>query len=305
MLLRGIDTNLIVALHALLHERNVTRAAKSVGLGQSAMSHALSRLRAHFDDALLVKAGRSMVLTERAVSLILPVEIAISHFERVFVHEEKFDPRTADRTFRIVATDNLEFYLLPKLVALLEREAPKVALRVHQLAHDWPGALQRGDADLKLGRKYKIASGLRSQDLLEERFVCVVRKDHPLASRRALTLAEYAGLLHVVVSPSAGLGDVASGYVDALLSKHGLERRIVLTVPHFLVAPFVVAANDVVLTASERLLAPFRRSLGLRTVALPLRLANYKLTQVWAERSHDDQGHQWLRQAIARTLTTA
>jgi len=305
MLLRGIDANLIVALRALLHERNVTRAAKSVGLGQSSMSHALARLRAHFDDALLVQVGRAMVLTERGKSLISPVELAVSQLERVFLRTEKFDPRTAERTFRIVGTDNLELYLLPKLMLLLAREAPKIDLRVHHLPQNWVDVLERGEADLKLGRKYKIDPSLRSQDLLDERFVCVLRKGHPLAVRPRLTLAEYVGLSHVLVSPSAGLADAAAGPVDAILSKQGLERRIALTVPDFLVAPFVVAANDLALTVSERLAASFERSLKLRLVELPIRLAAYKLTQVWAERAHDDDGHRWLRDAIVRALSDA
>jgi len=305
MLLHGIDTNLIVALRALLQEGNVTRAAKKVGLGQSSMSHALARLRAHFDDPLLVQAGRTLVLTERAKALIGPVELAIAQFERVFLSRDAFDPRTSGRTFRIVATDNLELYLLPKLMAVLAREAPFVDLRFYRLPSNWTEALQRGDCDLKLGRKYAIDPSLHGQDLLEERFVCVLRKGHPLAGRKRLTLAEYAGLSHVVVSPSAALGDPATGLVDELLRKHGAKRRIALSVPNFLVAPFVIAANDLALTVSARLSGSFERSLRLRVVDLPVRLATYTLNQVWAERAHEDEGHRWLRQTIARTLAAA
>ncbi len=109
MLLHGIDTNLIVALRALLAERNVTRAAKNVGLSQSSMSHALARLRAHFGDPLLVQVGRSMVLTERAKSLVGPVETAVSQLERVVLRGEPFDPARSKRTFRIMTKDNLAF----------------------------------------------------------------------------------------------------------------------------------------------------------------------------------------------------
>ncbi|WP_394828189.1 LysR family transcriptional regulator [Pendulispora albinea] len=300
-----MDMNLIVALRALLHARNVTRAAKSVGLSQSSMSHALGRLRAHFDDALLVKVGRSMVLTELGKSLIPSVDSAVAQLERVFVRREKFDPLTAERTFHIVGTDNLELYLLPRLMALLAREAPKIDLRVHRLPDDWVSVLERGDADLKLGRKYKIAPTLRSQDLLEERLVCVVRKGHPIANKKRLTAAEYAALAHVVVAPWLALGSPAVSVVDEALLKHGLERRVVLTVPNFLVAPFVVAQNDLALTVSERLTRTFERSLKLEIIELPIRLAHYKLTQVWAERANDDDGHQWLRQTIVRALSNA
>src|SRR5262249_28735626 len=160
----------LIPLRALLQERNVTRAARRVGLSQSSMSHALARLRAHFDDALLVQAGRHLVLTERAKALIEPVEQATAKLERVFLHHERFDPRTSRRLFRIVSTDNLALYLFPRLVALLSKEAPGIAIRVEQLPADWVEPLQSGEIDLKLGRKYPIAAGLRSQQLFEERF---------------------------------------------------------------------------------------------------------------------------------------
>ncbi len=300
MLLRGIDTNLIVALRALLHERNVTRAAKVSGVGQSSMSHALARLRAHFDDALLAQVGRSMVLTERGKALIEPVDLAVAQLERVFLQQEVFDPTTSERVFRIATTDNLELYVLPKLVALLAKEAPNIDLRMHHLTPDWMEALQKGDVDLKLGRKYKLPSGFHSQDLLTERFSCVVRRGHPMVGR--LTASQYAELSHVVVAPMLGHREVLRSQVDVLLERKSLRRRVVLTVPHFLVALFVVASSDLVLTASERLLSSFAEALELQTVELPLRLSTYKLTQVWAERAHRDQAHQWLRAAIVRAV---
>src|SRR5689334_23049806 len=107
MSLRGIDTNLVVTLHALLGERSVTRAARRLRLGQSAVSHALARLRVQFDDPLLVQVGRHMVLTERAKSLSAPVQEAVARLEALFLHSEPFDPRTTRRSFRIAATDNL------------------------------------------------------------------------------------------------------------------------------------------------------------------------------------------------------
>ena len=124
MQLHGVDTNLIIALRALLVHQNVTRAAKEVGLSQSSMSHALSRLRAHFDDPLLVPAGRALALTERGKNLMAPVAEAVAHLERVFAPAERFDPRTSHRVFRIAATDNLELYVLPRLAAALQKRRP-------------------------------------------------------------------------------------------------------------------------------------------------------------------------------------
>ena len=298
MLLAGIDTNLIVALRALLVRQNVTRAAKDVGLSQSSMSHALARLRAHFDDPLLVPVGRTLVLTERAKSLAQPVADAVAHLERVFTHAEPFDPRTSQRVFRIAATDNVILYLLPRLAALLQETAPGIDLRVTSLPDAWIPQLERGEIDLKLGRKYALPAGLDSQDLSDERFACVVRLGH--RARRKLTVQQFAALDHLSIEPTAAPTAEPFNQIDEHLRALGLRRRIRMTVPHFLVAPFVVASSDLVLTAPVRLLAPFIDRLELRELALPLELRGYKLSQVWARRSRDDDAHRWLRETIAQ-----
>jgi DNA-binding transcriptional LysR family regulator len=302
MALKNVDANLLVALHALLGEKNVTRAAKRVGREQSSMSHALGRLRDHFGDPLLVPAGRAMVLTERARSLVAPVEAAVAQLERVFAASEAFDPRTSSRAFHIAATDNLEIYLLPRLVALFADEAPSMDLHFYHLPIDWREALARGDLDLKLGRGYELPAGLHAESLLEERRVGVVRAGHALTGAR-LSLEQYTRLSHVIVSPAAEPGAAIGDGVDAILAQRGLARRIAVSVPHFLVAPHVVATSDLVLTVSERLVTPLLGPLGLRVVALPIKLRSYPLTQVWAERAHHDPAHEFLRSAVRRALS--
>ncbi|PTL75834.1 LysR family transcriptional regulator [Vitiosangium sp. GDMCC 1.1324] len=297
MNLGGIDTNLVVALHALLSERNVTRAARRVGLGQSAMSHALARLRDWFRDPLLVRVGRQMVLTERAQALLGPAASAVSSLERVFQQPEPFEPRTSSRVFRIASTDNLELYALPRLAAILAKEAPNVDLRFHHLPKDWMTALERGDFELKLGRQYPIAPTLREEELFRDQLICVVRRGHPLAGTR-LTLRQYAAASHVLISP----GETARSTIDELLAQRGLQRRIAITVSHFLVAPFVVAASDHLLTIPSRLVEAVAPALRLETVTAPLRTEAYTMTQVWAERSESDAGHRWLRNALRRAI---
>jgi DNA-binding transcriptional LysR family regulator len=300
MQLRAVDTNLIVALRALLVHQNVTKAAKDVGISQSSMSHALGRLRAHFDDPLLVPAGRELVLTERGKSLVEPVAEAVARLERVFSRAEPFNPRTSKRTFRIASTDNVELYVLPQLAAILQKSAPGIEVRVCALPENWVMALQRGDIDLKLGRKYAVPDALESQELSQEQFCCVVRRGHPAPSKPSLR--EFAELDHLLISPTAAPTSEPLGYIDMVLAKQGLGRRVVLTVPHFLVAPFIVASSDLVLTAPVRLLHPFAKLLRLRRIELPLKLGGYKLSQVWAARSSDDEAHRWLRSIIAKTL---
>jgi DNA-binding transcriptional LysR family regulator len=173
---------------------------------------------------------------------------------------------------------------------------------VSALAPDWPAALQRGEIDLKLGRKYPVSGPLESQELSEEQFACVVRRAHPAPARP--NIDEYAALDHVVVTPAPVTGAEPAGHIDAVLAREGRRRRIVMTVPHFLVAPFVAASSDLALTAPARLLAPFITALHLRQLKLPIKLAGYRLSQVWAARSREDQGHRWLRTVVARALAS-
>jgi DNA-binding transcriptional LysR family regulator len=132
----------------------------------------------------------------------------------------------------------------------------------------------------------------------------VVARDHPLRKRR-ITLAEYAGLRHLTFVAGTPGSELAASSIDERLRDHGLGRRVIMTVEHLLVAPFVVAGSDLALTASSRIVEPFVRSLRLRRLALPIALRSYGLSQVWAERVDQDAGHQWLRRTVAAVLRDA
>jgi DNA-binding transcriptional LysR family regulator len=301
MQLSGIDMNLLVALQALLVHRCVTRAGREIGLSQSSMSHALARLRAHFKDSLLVPVGRELVLSERAKNLIEPVADAIARLERVFGTVEPFDPTTSRRRFRIASTDCLALCVLPQLAAILQQTAPGIEVRVCALHDGWIGSLERGDLDLKLGPKCpQLPTSFESQDLLDQQLACVVRGGHTAPAK--LSVREYAQLDHLVVAPTGPASVEPSDPIDEVLERQGLKRRIIMTVPHFMVAPFVVASSDVVLTAPERVLSSSIKSLGLRRLELPLKLTGYTLSQVWAARANEDEAHHWLRATIAGLL---
>ena len=148
-------------------------------------------------------------------------------------------------------------------------------------------ALVNGDVDLKLGRQYSLPPSFHSEQLFEERFVCVVRRDHPFRSARP-TLTEFAALSFLEVVPTGSAGLEPPGFVTELLAQQGLQRRVALTVPHFLVAPSVVAASDLALVVSARMIRPYVAPLRLRTLRLPLHLPGYRLTQVWAFAGNSD-----------------
>ncbi len=297
MNLQSVDTHLVVALHALLSERSVTRAARRSGVTQPSMSHALARLRAVFDDPLLVQTGRHMTLSVRASELLPKVNAAVERLNAVFGPREPFDPTVSERTFRLVATDNLELLLFPKLARTLSDQAPRVKLRCRNIPSDWSERLRRGEFDLKLGRGGAVPEGCRATRLARETLVCMMRRGHP-ASKKPLTIARYATLSHLVIAPH---GDERTK-IDILLADQGLERHVAMTVSHFLVAPFIIAESDLILTVSARVANVLARKLGHIIRACPIAPAGYDLTMVWPASAEFDRGHTWLRSAVERAV---
>jgi DNA-binding transcriptional LysR family regulator len=295
--LGSVDLNLLVVLDALLVERNVTRAAARVGITQSAASHALARLRTLTDDELLVRGREGMVPTARAEALTGPVRRALDEIARALAPARPFDPKTATGKVRIGTSDYAELVLLPRLVQRLAVEAPGIDLRATMLGDDL-SVLSTGELDLAITpfRAGDERAGLYAKRLLDETFVCVVRKGHPLAGKR-LTLARYAAAHHALISPRGKEG----GIVDAALAREGLSRRVVVAVPHFLIAPHIVARTDLVLTLAKRIASVVAEPLGLVVLPLPpeVRVDGFVLSAVWHERTQAEPMQRWVRGVIA------
>jgi DNA-binding transcriptional LysR family regulator len=293
--LASLDLNLLVALDALLEERNVTRAARRTGLSQSAMSHALARLRSLVGDPLLVRGKGGMVATARAETLALPIRRALEGIILALQPPEPFMPKTARLAVRIATSDYGELVLLPKLVRRLEREAPHVDLRLVPHTGDSVGPLVDGAVDLIVApiRQADEAQGVLAKKLFDERFVCTVRRGHPL-SKKKLTLARFAAASHALIAPRGREGSLA----DESLSRMGLSRRVALTLPHFLVAPHVVAASDLVLILAARVAAQLAKPLGLVVLPPPkeLGLSGFRVSAIWHERTQHDPAHRWVRE---------
>lgn len=296
--LEGLDLNLLVALRALLAERHVTRAAARVGLSQPAMSHALARLRELLGDPLLVRTPSGMRPTARAEAMAGPLDRALEDLSRVLASPAPFEPSRSTRKFRIATSDYIELVLLPRLLARIWSEAPGVDVRVTSHTGDAGEALAEARVDLAIGPFGEFGSdepqGLRLQRILADRFVCVVREDHPVVKKR-LSLDDFVSLPHALVSPRGVTGSV----VDTALASLGKKRRVAIEIPHFLVAPHVVRETDVVLTLAQRVAQALTPLLGLRQVAPPLELPGFSMSMVWHDRQHDDPAHTWLRRMIA------
>ena len=302
--LEGIDLNLLVALRALLAERHVTRAAARVGLSQPAMSHALARLRELLGDALLVRTPSGMQPTARAAAMTLPLARALEDLGRVLASPEAFEPSRSTHKFRIATNDYMELVLFPRLLARLWREAPGVDVRVRNHGVRTHDDLAESRVDLAMGVTGQFGTpdpptGIRVQRLVSERFVCIVREDHPTVKKR-LSLDEFVSLPHALVAPRGESGSV----VDTALARLGKKRRVAVEVPHFLVAPHVVRETDVVLTVAARVASCLGPLLGLRQLAPPLELDGFSMSMVWHERQHADPAHSWLRGLVAAVAKT-
>jgi DNA-binding transcriptional LysR family regulator len=302
--LASLDLNLIVALDALIEERSVTRAADRVGITQSAMSHALARLRTLTGDALLVRGSGAMVATARAEALAPPIRRALDEVARALRSPGPFDPKTARQKVRIYTSDYGEVVLLPGVVRRLQRDAPGIDLRLGAHVDDHVGVLGSGAVDLVIApvRPRDEAPGIFSKKLFDETFVCVVRKGHPLAAKK-LTLARFAAASHALIAPRGKEGS----FVDDALAKLGLSRRVAVTVPHFLVAPHVVADSDLVLTLAARVAALFANPLGLAVLRLPpeLGLEGFTMSALWHERTQIDPAQRWVREVFFEVAKTS
>ena len=294
--LAGIDLNLLVVLDALLAERHVTRAAARVGLTQSAASHALARLRALLGDPILVRgAGGQLVATERALALAPRLRRALDDLAIALRGEPPFEPATARRTFRIAAADYAELVLLPALIERLARDAPGIDLWVVPNPDEPAAALAAGEIDAAIGvwRERGWPAGIYQKRLFDDTFRCVVRAGHPAAKQR-MTLARFCDLPQLLVAPRGTPGS----FVDDALARLGRSRRVALAVPHFLVAPHLIASSDLVTTLATRVARAFAEPYRLVLLPPPLELPGFTSSLVWHERGHHDAGQRWLREQL-------
>jgi DNA-binding transcriptional LysR family regulator len=219
----------------------------------------------------------------------------LSLIERALSERPLFEPRAARRAFTLAAVDYGELVILPPLLARLAKEAPGIDIIVRQLSMETiDEQLETGAVDLAIGvLNEQDKPATFQQRLFQERFVCLVRADHPKVGA-SLTLEEFVALDHALISPRGRRG----GYVEGELQKLGVSRRVALTVPHFLVAPIVVARSDLVLTVAARIAKSFEAMLPLRIVEPPLAVPGFSVTQFWHERQQQDPAHIWLRSLI-------
>lgn len=302
MSFRNLDLNLLRVFDAVMAERNLTRAAERLAMTQPAVSHALKRLRESLGEELFVRQAFGMKPTSRAEGLWPEVRQALDRL-RAVLDPREYLPASEDATFQIAMADATAALVLPPLVADLE--AQQARARVHVLpltTRDPRSLLEQGEADFALGYFPQAVAALQGQGqlaairqhrLYESQYVCVMRRDHPLA-QATLDLETYCAAHHLLVSFSGR----PHGFVDESLAAMGRSRRIVLTVNQFFTAGRVVAQSDLLTVLPARFVSATGYKSELIERPLPFALAPVHVDMLWHMRNEDRPPQRWLRERL-------
>ncbi|RJG04430.1 LysR family transcriptional regulator [Noviherbaspirillum sedimenti] len=295
----SLDLNLIAVFDALLREQNVSKAADQLGMSQSAMSHALRRLREFFNDPLFVKTGRGMKPTPRAEDLAATVLGVMGSIRNDLLVATRFDAKKAKRAFSLCMTDLGELIFLPPLIERLREAAPNCTIQSIRIRpKEIFNALESGEIDLALGSLHSIPKGLFQQQLYMRSFTTIVScKNKKIGDE--ISVDQYFEMEHITVA----LADRTEGYYDSVVDDYGRERKIYFTTPHFLTIPLIIERNpDLIATVPRELGTVFSKFNTVRMVPPPIPLPQFTLRQHWHPRYHHDEANTWLRRLVKETF---
>lgn len=295
-----IDPGLLVALDVLLAERSVTRAARRLGMTQSAVSHKLRALREQLGDPLLVSANRELRPTDRALAIAGPLRAALLDLNAATEHGAEFDPSSSRRTFSLSTADYGELVAIPRIAARLQKLAPDIDLRLEPPYPDLAERLADNRLDAAVAPAVPLPESLKRTKVLTEGFQVVLRRGHP-ALREPWTLENYLALKHLLIAPRGARGSA----VDDLLATRGLRRRVALRVSSFVAAPFIVAESNLCLTAPALLVLSLAKRLRLVTRPVPVPLPPVDTYLYWHPRVDRDPAHRWFRELVLEAIKGA
>lgn len=295
MNIQDLDLNLLRVFETVYAERNLSRAARRIGLSQSAVSNALARLREALGQPLFVRAGQGVAPTSYA-DTIAPQVLQALALLRGALQETSFDYRLSTRRFSLICSDYSASVILPALLSRVRDLAPHVTLHViakHD-SDDFAHALAQGEADLALGSLPFLTGPTRHQRLFDERIVVLARRGHP-ATRGRPGLQVLNRYPHVLVNPYGTWLPWAQ-----LTEKDGvaIAPHIAIRIPTYLAAPLLLASGDYLAACAERMAALLVAHFPLVVLPLPVPLMTVPIGQYWHERAHEDPGHRWLRQQV-------
>ncbi len=286
----------LVTLHVLLEERQVTRAARRLGITQSSMSHRLAQLRQDFNDPLFVRSGSKLVPTPRALEMATPLKEGLSKLEEAIAGPSDFDPSQASFEIELHAPDLVIPVVLELSRALVE-QAPGVTLRVMNVSAELNARLGGPVRSLALVPAHFLGDQLRSRAVGEAHFEIVGRVGHPIF-QKPITRKRWLSYPQVVVVT----GNQRANAIEEALRKQKLERTVGLEVPSFLAALLALVKSDLLMNAPVPVGNEAFSAMGLRSVKPPFSLPGARLSMGWHERFHGDPAHRWVRDLAFSTF---
>lgn len=295
-MLDNFDLNLLRVFDAIWREGQVTRAAQSLGMSQSALSSSLKRLREHLGDPLFIKTGRGMEPTSRAMALADEVAAVLDQVRHRVLAPPCFEPGAADRWFTLCTSDLGETAFMPTLLRHFAQCAPGVRLRtVTGTLLQRLESLQRGEIDLVLGHYPEIrGADVMQRQLSSHRVVCLARQGHPAIRSGVIEAADYLAATHAVLRDEAR----QHGPVEQYLQAHGIERCVAYVASHFLSIPPAVANTDLIATVPAAAAAIYRDDPRLQCVEPPFAFPRFDIKMYWHRKRHNDLALRWLRETI-------
>ena len=294
MKIKDTDLNLFIAFDVIYTEKNLTKSGQVLGITQPAVSNALARLRDLFNDELFIRTSRGMIPTPVANQLIGDIRNALSLIQNTISVSEKFDPSTAEMTFKISIGDTSEYRLLPLLIKELAEIAPKVKVETYLTARkDAPRELASGAIDFSIDPPLQSDQHLKHEKIYQEDYVMIVREDHPILKKQKISIEDYLDLSHIHISNRK----TGMGHVDMTLYKLGLSRDIYLRAQHFLVAPYIVEQSDMAITTTKGFAVD--RNLAWRE--LPFDIDPLILHLYWHENNDNESSSKWMRDLMLKT----
>jgi DNA-binding transcriptional LysR family regulator len=298
MNLRSVDLNLLTVFDAVMREGNVTRAAANIGMSQTTMSDALSRLRYLLKDDLFIRTGHGVRPTERACHFAGPIRRILDQVMATLSDAQTFDLTTSIRSFNIILRDYGEIVALSGLMHWLDSMHATISVNTQTLHHlQIPEALRSGAIDLCLTSEPFPSEDYSSAHVKTENLVCMVRRDHPTV-KKVLTREQFLELNHV----SMIWQDRPTPYVEQFLAEQGLERKSRMRVHSLFNMPRVVASTDMICTVPSSIAIHFAETHKLKTFPFPMGDLQIQVYLVWHKRFDPDPGHRCLRDALRGLL---
>lgn len=293
-----IDLNLLSVFQEVYRERQISSAAKRLGLSQSAVSNALARLRRSFGDELFVRTASGMQPTPLAMQMAEPIGVAMAQVALALNQRSRFEPATSSRRFVLAMTDVGEIYFMPTLIERCRQLAPSVEISsLRAGAVSLKEEMEGGRVDLAIGPFEDVSEALYQRQLFRQPYVSMFRKGHPLG-RGELSLERFVRAEHLLVDSSESPYD----RINQVLARAGVGPTVRFRVPHFTAVPYIVSTSDLVVTVPQKLAERAGAPFGLEWVAPPLDLPPLQTNVFWHRRYNQDPGNQWLRGLLAEVF---